>query len=152
MCTSCSSLVSYGMFPTTIKCHQDFPAHSKPKLKTASASLKKERKEETTTTTKPALLKKRPLGAKKIDCAKFQELFSPIRIRQKSSKPSFSGVYFSLNLQELHLFLARPERKQTNEQTSTLKLSHGKQITISNQRRRRGQRQQQQFRHLYVVE
>jgi hypothetical protein len=31
------------MFPTTIKCHQDFPAHSKPKLKTASASLKKER-------------------------------------------------------------------------------------------------------------
>jgi hypothetical protein len=138
------------MFPTTIKCHQDFPAHSKPKLKTASASLKKETKKQTTT--KPGLLKKRPLGAKKIECAKFQELFSPIKIRQKSSKPSFSGVYFFLNLQELHLFLARPERKQTNERTNNLKLSHGKQITRSNQRRRRGQQQQQQFRHLYVVE
>jgi hypothetical protein len=32
------------MFPTTIKCQQDFPAHSKPKLKTTSDSLKKEEK------------------------------------------------------------------------------------------------------------
>jgi hypothetical protein len=92
-----------------------FPSALKTKAQNR-LRFSKERKKETTT--KPALLKKRPLGANKIDCAKFQELCSPIKIRQKSSKPSFSGDYFSLKLQELHLFLARPERKQTNEPTS----------------------------------
>jgi hypothetical protein len=54
----------------------------------------------------------------------FKNSFLLSRSDKRALNLLFLVSIFFLNLQELHLFLARPERKQTNERTSNLKLSH----------------------------